>query len=157
MSQEVSCVQRAAESYIELKKRQQKEYSAFPKAFAFNSEQLAEGMRKLGLDPSETGRIVSVGAGGFIRKEDEAAYHALFRRHRLEHEAAMAADKTGNGYILQMFRCGLSDHEYGYTRDAEPALMALGISWEDIGNDKRLLRAFEKACKQEADWHDKHS
>ena len=146
----------ASESYIELKKRQQKELHDFPKAFAFNSEQLAEGMRKLGLDPSETDKVVSIGAGGFIRKTDEAAYHALFHRHHLEHEAAMAADKTGNGYLLQMFRCELSNHEYGYTRDADPALMARGIYWEDIGNDERLMHAFEKACKQEADWYDTH-
>lgn len=156
MSQEVSCVQRASESYIELKKRQQKEVNAFPMMFAFSSGQFDEGMCKLGLDPSETGRIVSVGAGGFIRKEDMAAYHALFRRHRLEREAAMDADRTGNGYLLQMFRYELSNHEYGYTRDAEPALLALGLSWEDVGDDERLLHAFQKACKQEAAWYDKH-
>lgn len=146
----------ASEPYQEMKARQQKEVSAFPMAFAFGRGQFVEGMRKLGLDPSETDKVVSIGAGGFIRKTDEAAYHALFHRHHLEHEAAMAADKTGNGYLLQMFRCELSNHEYGYTRDAEPALMALGLSWEDIGNDERLMLAFEKACKQEAAWYDKH-
>ena len=32
----------------------------------------------------------------------------------------------------------------------------LGISWEDIGGDERLMHAFETACRQEAEWHDKH-
>ncbi len=146
----------ASESYREMKARQQKEINAFPMAFAFGRDQLVEGMRRLGLAPSETDKVVSIGAGGFIRRNDEAAYHAMFRRHRLEHKAAMDADKTGNGYLLQMFRCELSNHEYGYTRDAEPALMALGLSWEDVGDDERLLHAFEKACRQEADWYDKH-
>jgi len=145
-----------SESYKELKARQQTEVSSFPMAFAFSSSQFDEGMRKLGLDPIETEKVVSIGAGGFIRKADEHAYTAMFRRHHLEHEAAMEADKTGNGYLLQMFRYELSNHEYGYTRDAEPALMALGIHWEDIGNDNRLRHAFEKACKQEAAWYDKH-
>lgn len=68
----------------------------------------------------------------------------------------MDADKTGDGYLLEMFRHELSNHEYGYTRDPEPALLALGIYWEDIGGDERLLHAFETACQQEADWYDKH-
>lgn len=95
-------------------------------------------MRALGLDPSDTGQILSIGGGGFIRKTDAEAFRAMFRRHRLERKAAMDADRTGDGYLLEMFRCELSDHEYGYTRDAEPALMALGVSWEDIGSDERL-------------------
>ena len=146
----------ASESYTQLKARQQKEVNNFPMAFAFSSNQFDEGMRKLGLEPSEKEKIVSIGAGGFIRKADEKAYQEMFQRHHLEREAAMSNDKTGNGYLLQMFRYELSNHEYGYTRDAEPALLALGLSLEDIGNDDRLLYAFEKACKQEAAWYDRH-
>lgn len=153
---QISAKQRVSESYPQMMARQQKEVSNFPMAFAFSSSQFDEGMRKLGLDPVETEKIVSIGAGGFIRKTDADAYCALFRKHHLERKAAMAADKTGNGFLLQMFRYELSNHEYGYTRDAEPALMALGLSWEDIGNDERLLHAFNKACKQEARWYDRH-
>lgn len=145
-----------SETYSQMKARQQKEVNGFPMAFAFCSGQFAEGMRRLGLDPSDKEQIVSIGGGGFIRKTDEEAYKAMFRRHRLEHEAAMDADKTGDGYLLEMFRHELSNHEYGYTRDPEPALLALGIYWEDIGGDERLLHAFETACQQEADWYDKH-
>ena len=80
----------------------------------------------------------------------------MFQRHRLERKAAMDADQTGDGYLLEMFRCELSNHEYGYTRDAEPALMVLGVAWEDIGGDERLMHAFETACRQEAEWYDRH-
>ena len=113
-------------------------------------------MRALDLDPTDKDKIVSIGGGGFIRKADEDAFKAMFQRHRLEREAAMDADRTGDGYLLEMFRCELANHEYGYTRDAEPALMALGVAWEDIGGDERLMHAFETACRQEAEWHDKH-
>lgn len=145
-----------SETYSQMKARQQEEVNDFPMAFAFCGRQFAEGMRNLGLDPSDKEQIVSIGGGGFIRKTDEEAYKAMFRRHRLEHETAMDADKTGDGYLLEMFRHELSNHEYGYTRDPEPALLALGIYWEDIGGDERLLHAFETACQQEADWYDKH-
>lgn len=143
-------------SYDQLRARQQKEVDDFPMAFAFNDKQFAEGMRKLGLDPSETCQVLSIGAGGFIRKTDEDAFIKMFHRHHTEHEAAIAADKTGNGYIYEMFRYELANHEYGYTRNAEPALAALGVTWEQLAQDQRVLRSFKKACKDEANWHDKH-
>ena len=146
----------ALESYAQMKARQQREVNGFPKVFAFSDRQFAEGMRILGLDPADRDKIVSIGGGGFIRKADEDDFQAMCQRHRLEREAAMDADRTGDGYLLEMFRCELADHEYGYTRDVEPALMALGVAWEDIGGDERLMHAFETACRQEAEWHDKH-
>ena len=45
--------------YQEMRNRQQAEVNAFPMFFAFNKQQFAEGMRKLGLSPSDT-RQVSV-------------------------------------------------------------------------------------------------
>lgn len=144
------------ESYAEMKARQQTEWNDFPMAFALNDNQFTEGMRRLGLAPSEADQIVSIGAGGFIRKADEGSYRDMLQRHRMEREAAMAADKTGNGYLLEMFFCELSNHEYGYTRDIEPALMALGLSWDDICGDEKLWYAFEKACRMATAWYDKH-
>ena len=153
---QIDVKRRAPESYAQMKERQQREVNGFPLAFAFSDRQFAEGMRALDLDPTDKDKIVSIGGGGFIRKADEDAFKAMFQRHRLEREAAMDADRTGDGYLLEMFRCELANHEYGYTRDAEPALMALGVAWEDIGGDERLMHAFETACRQEAEWHDKH-
>lgn len=146
----------ASETYQEMKKRQQEEVNAFPMAFAFGKTQLAEGMRKLGLQPGDTDQVVPIGGGGFVRKTDAEALRQMFRFHRLERKSAMDADQTGNGFLLEMFRCELADHEYGYTRDAEPALDALGITVEDLAGNERLMRAFQKACRAEADWYEQH-
>lgn len=43
-----------------------------------------------------------------------------------------------------------------YTRDAEPALDALGMTFEELAQDDRLVHAFHKACRQEAEWYDTH-
>ena len=147
---------RASESYRQMKARHLKEVYDFSKAFAFSNSQFEEGMRSLGLDPSDKEQIASIGAGGFVRKTDGDAFKAMMHRHRLEHEVAMDADRTGEEYLLDMFRCELADHEYGYTRDPEPALMALGLFGDDIESDERLLHAFETACRQQAEWYDKH-
>ena len=45
------------ESYREMKERQQKEFNAFPLAFAFNEDQFEQGMNRLGLDVSETDKV----------------------------------------------------------------------------------------------------
>lgn len=53
-----------------------------------------------------------------------------FCRLKEEREAAIAEDKTGDGFIYQMFLCELSNHEYNYTEDVEETLDALGYTWE---------------------------
>lgn len=146
----------ASETYREMKQHQKEEVSEFPLLFAFSKTQLTDGMRKLGLQPDDTDQISSIGGGGFVRKTDVEAFHKLLQLHRREMRAAMNADQTGDGFLLEMFQCELADHEYGYTRDAEPALDALGMTFEELAQDDRLMHAFHKACRQEAEWYDAH-
>lgn len=142
--------------YAELKRRQQEEVNAFPIAFAFDDRQFEDGMQKLGLRPSEAEKVVSIGCGGFIRKSDAEALRELFRRHERQRKIAIAADKTGKGFLLEMFRGELADHEYGYTRDPEPALSALGLTMQEVAENERMQQAFLLACRQEAKWYDEH-
>ena len=69
----------------------------------------------------------------------------MLDRHEQERKAAIAADKTGNGYIYQMFLAELADHEYCITYDYEDTFNALGLTVEEINADKRLLRGLQKA------------
>ena len=57
-------------NYKEYREQKQAEVDALPLAFAFSDEQFNEGMRKLGLNPEDTDKIVAVPGGGFCRKED---------------------------------------------------------------------------------------
>ena len=50
--------------YQEMRNRQQAEVNAFPMFFAFNKQQFAEGMRKLGLSPSDTRQGCRIFGGG---------------------------------------------------------------------------------------------
>ncbi|NYC95062.1 hypothetical protein DFN09_003049 [Clostridium acetobutylicum] len=59
--------------YIEMKRKHQKEVNNFPMFFAFSKEQFKEGMKKLGLEPSETNKIYKFGnTGGFYKRTDSA-------------------------------------------------------------------------------------
>ncbi len=46
-----------AETYIQMKQRQQKELNEFPCFFAFSDEQFNKGMEKFGLKPDGTEAI----------------------------------------------------------------------------------------------------
>lgn len=132
--------------YIKMKTRHQAEVDAFPMFFAFSNKQFAEGMEKLGLKPEDTDKIYKLGStGGFYRRSDSEALFNMFTRHTEEMEKAIEADKTGDGFIYDMFNYELANHEYCITYDREPTLDALGMTEEDLLNDPRLLHGMNKA------------
>lgn len=136
--------------YRALKDKQQKEVNDFPMFFAFNQKQFEEGMAKLGLSPDDTDKIYKLGnTGGFYRKSDSEALMEMFLRHSKEMAEAIKADKTGEGFIYDMFNYELGNHEYGYTWDPEPTLIACNMTMEEIKADARLLRGWEKAVKNQ--------
>ena len=142
-----------ANKYLELKAKHQQEVDDFPMFFAFSESQFEEGMKKLGLKPTDTKLIYKLGStGGFYRKSDSQALKDMFLRHRQEQADAIAADKTGKGYIYDMFNYELANHEYAYTGDLEPTLDALGLTIEEVRADERMKNALEKACKAQIDW-----
>lgn len=136
--------------YSELRQRQQEEVNALPIGFAFGDKQFREMMEGWGLDPEkDLDKIYKLGGtGGFYKRTDAQLIRDTFSRHEEERRAAIAEDKTGEGFIYQMFLAELADHEYGYTGDAEDTLEALGYTWEQVTADKRLLRGLEMAQKR---------
>lgn len=139
--------------YIKLKEKQQKEVNDFPMFFAFSDKQFAEGMKRIGLEPGDLKKIYKLGnTGGFYRKSDAPAFHEMMDRHDAEMAAAIAADKTGEGFIFQMFDYELANHEYCITYDLEPTLNALGLTEEEVNADPRLLWGLSMAIKKQGEW-----
>ena len=124
--------------YQEMRNRQQAEINAFPMFFAFNKQQFAEGMRTLGLSLSDTCQMCSIFGGGYCRKSDAAKLGEMLARHRKELEDAISSDKTGKGFIFDMFLQELENHEYSYTGDVQEALDALNAVRTNAG----LARCF---------------
>jgi hypothetical protein len=131
--------------------KHQADIDAFPMFFAFNREQFSEGMLKLGLNPDDTSKIRGLGiVGGFYRKTDAGGFHKMVNRHRQELAAAIATDKTGEGFILDMFRYELANHEYCYTGDIDETLDALDLTQQDIDQNPALQHGLKKACREQA-------
>ena len=139
-------------TYSELKERQQQEINAFPFIWAFNESQLADGMRRLGLDPEkDKDKLCSIGGGGIIRKTDAAAMRAMFDRHRRELLDAIEADSTGEGFIYDMFYTELANHEYSYTGDVTDAVNACGLTVEQLNANPALIKGLKKAADDQRD------
>lgn len=139
-------------TYRELKQRQQEEINAFPFIWAFNEKQFAEGMRRLGLDPTaDREQIVHYAGGGYIRKSDKEALEDLFKKHRHELQEAIEADKTGDGFIFDMFSTELANHEYSYTGDVTDAVNACGLTVEQLNANPALIKGLKKAADDQRD------
>jgi hypothetical protein len=139
--------------YREIRDRQQAEVNTFPMFFAFNNKQFDEGMAKLGLSPDDTGKIYKLGStGGFYLKTDAPALYEMFDRHEKELSDAIAGDKTGDGFIFDMFMYELSNHEFTYTNRTDETLDALGLTAEDIERNPALRHGLAKACKAQWAW-----
>ena len=133
--------------YLELKQKQQKEVNDFPFGFAFSNQQFTEMMEKFGLKETDTDKIYSIGAGGYIRKSDSNAFDEMFKRHRKEIEDEIEKDKKGTGFIYSMFSYELANHEYCITYDLEPTLDALGLTLDKINENQNLVNGLKKALK----------
>ena len=135
-------------AYAEMKKRHQERVNALPLMFAFSQQQFNEGMEKLGLKPTDTHLITSIGAGGFIRKSDVPLFNETMESLNIEAQAAIDADTDGTGFIKDMFLYELANHEYCITYDLEPTLDALNITEDQLINTPRLLKGMRLAREE---------
>lgn len=129
-------------TYRELKDSQSAELNNFKGVFfAFDKDQFSQGMKKIGLDPSDTDKTYSLGnTGGYILKEKSPEYKAMFDRHEQE----LAERMEDKDFLYNALVYELCNHEYCITQSYTDALYALGINEEDI-DTKVLLKACREA------------
>lgn len=134
-----------SQTYRELKDKQSAELNNFKGVFfAFDEKQFDKGMKKIGLEPSDTDKIYSLGStGGYILKEKSPEYKAMFDRHEQE----LAEQMKDKEFFHNALVYELCNHEYCITQSCTDALYALGIKEEDI-DTKALIRACKEASTE---------
>lgn len=137
------------ETYKQMKDRHQAEVNALPLAWAFSQKQYREKLAEWNITEEEAkaGAIVGIGNGGFIRTADRETVIDTFKRIQGEKAAAIEADKSGDGFIYQMFLCELNNREYSYTQDVDETLAALNITADDLENNTALQHGLDKAIE----------
>lgn len=115
-------------AYKQLKDKHQNEMDAFPLGAAFSKEQFEKMMQGWGLTVNDVDKICSLGCGCFIRKSDKERFLEMSARFKKEMQDAIAADKTGDGFIYEMFLYELANHEYCITYDYEETFDTLSLT-----------------------------
>lgn len=135
-------------AYAEMKTRHQERVNALPLKFAFSMQQFREMMESWGLTENDTDKIYKMGGGGFYRREDSQLIFNTFEENEIEMKAAISNDLDGSGFVKDMFRYELANHEYCITYDLEPTLDALGFSADDVNASPALLNGLRLARKE---------
>ena len=141
--------------YAELREKHQNEFDKFPMKFAFSDKQFKEAMESLGLAESDTDKIIGIGEGGFIRKSDLKAYTEMCQKAKKEIQEAIDNDKTGEGFIKDMFKYELENHEYCITYELDNTLDTLGLTIEEVNKNQSLKHGLELARKEYLESYEK--
>lgn len=129
-------------TYEDLRQTQQREMDDFPLGVAFGNDQFEKMMNNWGFDPNkDIDKIISIGSGCFIRKKDKQAFLDMMDRHSKER----ALFKLDDDNLIDMLRYELANHEYIISHDPEDTLEACGYTMNNLKNNDRLQRLFEKA------------
>lgn len=135
--------------YDILRERQRKEFNTLPFHFAFGDEQIKSKLEELNIKEDEIEKkLVAIIGGGFMLKEDYPKYIEMSERHYEEIQNEINNDKDGTGFIKDMFFSELNSQEYGYTMDVNDTLEKLGITDNDLKENKKLQYGLELAKKK---------
>lgn len=134
--------------YLELKNKNQKIFNDFSEKyiywiFAFGNKEFDDKLKEHGLTKDD---IISIGAGGFIKKEHRESY--LNEMNRLNNYDPFKQVKDDDVEVKKAFIYELANHEYCITYNLDDTLDALGITAEKIKKDDRLKKLLKEAINQ---------
>lgn len=135
------------QAYLDLKKKHEEELSNFPIAYAFNDQQLKDGLEKLGAEKSEC--VTVFGHGDIVKKTDAPRFIDMLKRHTEEIKEALRADEE---FAEAAFRYEMDNHEYAISYSAdEDVLGCFCISFKDL-KEWGLEAAYRRARKAHMDY-----
>ena len=126
-----------------------KEFQEFLKLnvhYAFGDKQFQELKKQLGCENLDDLKSkYTVFFGGIIARDKIAEYNRISdERHKKQIDWL----KEDINHAYEAFLYEMYNHECGYTGQYEIALQALGLSKDDLNNDKNLMEAYNKARKE---------
>jgi len=120
-------------NYSEFRDLRRKRLDAFPMGWAFSGEQFEQMKVKLGV--SENSELLSIGAGGYVRKVDKQAFLDMNKKLDDEEKEYMADHEQ----FRQAVRSELANHEWQIAGDDETVLEALGFTYETMTSEQTII------------------
>lgn len=136
------------ETYLGMRNRHEREYNELARSlgalafFAFGDRQLEQKIaayKQAGGDPD---KLVYAGAGMYGQEEAIDRLVDLSHAHNEEEDHAL---RTSREFAIQAFKAEMDNHEYGWSREDEVVLEALGLEEDDLVGD--LADWYEEARK----------
>ena len=135
------------QAYLDLQERQRKEIEEFPIAYAFNEQQLAEALEKLGAKKEEC--VTIFGHGDIVKKENAKPFMDMLKRQMNELQIAMKEETFAEAAFLYE----MDNHEYAINWSGdEDVLNVFGFNFDDL-RELKLMGAYRRA----RDAHMKHA
>lgn len=139
------------QEYLDLKKKHQEEFEAFPIAYAFNDKQLQEALEKLGATKEEV--ITVFGHGDIVKRTDAKNLLKMMKRHDEEMKQRLKDDVD---FAEAAFLYEMDNHEYAINWSAdEDVLAAFNIDFDFIrkhGLQMTYDSARNKHLKHAEEW-----
>lgn len=133
--------------YKQLKDQLQKQYDALPIKYAYSEMQFKNMLKQFETEAGGRVRLLHIGHGAYILAQDEKLIDEFLERSDRELSEAMKDDD----FLYDAFNYELANHEFCYTDDISDALDALGLTWEQIKDDKRIITILKRACEYQYD------
>lgn len=139
------------QEYLDLKREHEEELNKFPIAYAFNEEQLARALEKLGATKEEC--VTVFGHGDIVKREDAKRFVAMLERHTEEIKEKLIEDVE---FAEAAFLYEMDNHEYAINWSAdEDVLDCFCINFDFIrkhGLQMAYDSARNKHFKHMEDW-----
>ena len=139
------------QEYLDLKKKHQEEFEAFPIAYAFNDKQLQEALERLGATREEV--VTVFGHGDVVKRTDAKALIKMLEYHDEEMKQHLKDDPE---FAEAAFLYEMDNHEYAINWSAdEDVLAAFNIDFDFIrkhGLQMAYDSARNKHLKHAEEW-----
>ena len=133
--------------YEQFKNHRQERVNKLPLSFAYSDKQLEEVLKGWGLTMNDLSQVTSLGAGCIALKKDVNDILKAFNEMDQELDAKIKEDKTGAGFIKDMFIYELYNTEYSYTYEYDDALDQLGLTQQDLEENPALKAGLKLAIE----------
>ena len=133
-------------TYYDLKMEKQKIYNNFANdniywIFAFSQAGFNEELEKRNLKKDE---LVSIGAGGFLKRDKVEEYKKVLK----EVNNIWEEIKDNDELLKDAFMYELANHEFIITYDVSDTLEVFGLTIEEVQKDERISRLLKEAINQ---------
>lgn len=117
------------QTYLEHKQSKQEAVNNFPMFFAIDNKGFEKGLEQI--NATKEDKLVHIGGGGIIKKDDLEDFENMFETYRQQHHANILESED---YVYHMVKYELANHEFMITYELDDTLESCELTDELLAN-----------------------